>query len=232
MLTICAPLCSIACVIVPGIVCHHSAVVKVGREHEHIVKDPLHHVLCLLLPSWVERGQARSRIHPVTVSRVVREVPVQILAALINESSDKFLMDVEWKLCLTHCVPPICTMALLVLWVCIAIWIHCWENVKVWVAQQVLNPSVSGLKFQHNTMFLVNRQCCRIYFTLFNWRRCMAKWINSSLPTTSFPCMLPTNFTLGRSIMFSLLLGRLPIPADILKGIIYAITWTTLNQCF
>ena len=45
----------------------------------------------------------------------------------------------------------------------------------------------------------------------------MAKWINSSLPTTSFPCMLPTNFTFGRSSMFSLLLARLPIPADILE---------------
>ena len=86
MLTICAPLCSIACVIVPGIVCHHSAVVKVGREHEHIVKDPLHHVLSLLLPSRVKGRQARSRVHPVTVRWVVGEVPVQILAALIDET--------------------------------------------------------------------------------------------------------------------------------------------------
>ena len=46
----------------------------------------------------------------------------------------------------------------------------------------------------------------------------MAKWISNSLPTTSFPCMLPTNLTFGRNLMLSLSVGRLPIPADILKG--------------
>ena len=46
----------------------------------------------------------------------------------------------------------------------------------------------------------------------------MAKWINNSLPTTSFPCILATNLTFGRNLMISLSAGRLPIPADILKG--------------
>ena len=55
-------------------------------------------------------------------------------------------------------------------------------------------------------------------YTLFNWSRCMAKWISNSLPTTSFPCMLPTNLTFGRNLMLSLSVGRLPIPADILEG--------------
>ena len=53
MLTRTLPLVSGA-VTVPWIICHHCAVVKVGREHEHVVEDPLHHVLSLLLAAGVE----------------------------------------------------------------------------------------------------------------------------------------------------------------------------------
>ena len=130
MLTISAPLSSIA-VPVPGIVGHHSAVVKIGREHENIVEDPFHHVPSLLLPARVKGGHTRSRIHPTTVSRVVGEVPVEILATLIEENCDRFLMHLKWNLCLTICVPPSCANALLVLRVCVAIWIHGGQDVKV-----------------------------------------------------------------------------------------------------
>ena len=145
MLTRTLPLVSGA-VTVPWIICHHCAVVKVGREHEHVVEDPLHHVLSLLLAAGVEGWHTGSRLHPGIVLWMVWEIPVEILATLI-ENHGHFLLHPRTSSCLTHCVPPRCTKALLVPWVGVAVGIHCGEDVQVWIAQQVLDPRISGLKF-------------------------------------------------------------------------------------
>ena len=89
MLTRTFPLVSVA-VSVPWIVSHHCAIMKVGGEHKHIVKDPLHHVLSLLLAARVKGGHARSRLHPGIVFWVVGEVPVQILATLKLKNPIRF----------------------------------------------------------------------------------------------------------------------------------------------
>ena len=134
MLTRTSPLVSVA-VSVPRIVGHHCAVVKVGREHKHVVDDPLHHVLGLLFAARVEGRHTRSRLHPGAVLWVVGEIPVEILATLIETMIIfGFLLHPSLRLCLTHCVPSSDSVTLLVPGIGVAVWIHGGEDVEVRVA--------------------------------------------------------------------------------------------------